>query len=302
MRLKHIAYSGVVALSLASLALFAAQADERGDKQFREAQAVGSTLEIHVTDSGRVLVRGAKVTSISGSTINATATWGSAVFNWGVVTDSSTEWVRRSGGNSSISEVSVGDFISFQGALDTTVASPITVKAKVVKDWSIQKRHGAFSGSVKNVDGTAKTFVLASEERGDVVVKVLDSTKIKKGKDAGVFTDITVGIKLTAAGLYNDQTKILEADEIKIHAPAAIRTTLEGKIKTAPGSAKPTTMIVTAGDKDYTVSISVDTSVLGNLWLVANLSSFKVGDKVRVYGTVNTDLAVDATVIRNTSI
>lgn len=302
---KRIAYTTAAAVTLASsLALFAAQANEGGDKQFREAQAVGSTLEIHVTDAGKVLVRGAKVTSVAGATINATATWGSTVFNWAVVTDSGTEFVRRFGGASGTSEISAGDFISFQGVLDTTVASPITVKASVVKDWSIQKKRGSFYGTVSSVDVSAKSFVLASEDRRDITVKVTDSTKIVKGNETtvGAFSDITVGAKLTAAGLYNNQTKILEADGIKIHLATAIRTTLEGKIKSVAGQSPPTSMVITSGDKDYTVNISTDTSILNKLWLAGLLSGFHTGDKVRVYGTVNANLTVDATVVRSLSL
>lgn len=303
--MKNIAYAGTVALFLASLALFVVQADneqERGEKQFKEAQAIGSTLEIHITDKGKVLVRGAKVASISGNTINTTITWGSAIFNWAVVTDSSTEFVRRYGGASGVSEISVGDFISFQGALDTSVASPITVKAKIVKDWSIQKVRATFYGIVKSVDATAKSFVLASEDKGDITVMVSDSTKIKKGSGTGVFADIAIGAKVTAAGLFNNLSKVLEANEIKIHLPTAIRTTLEGKIKSISATTSPATIVVTSEDKDYTVNVSIGTSILNKSWLKADLSSFKVGDKIRVYGTVNADLTVDATVVRNTSL
>ena len=301
MKIKYLAYSGIMALSLASLALFTA-ADENGEKQLKEARSVGSTLEIHVTDNGKVLVRGAKVTSVSGNTINASTTWGSAVFNWAVVTDSSTEWVRRFGGASAISEVSVGDFISFQGVLDTTIGSPITVKARVVKDWSIQKKHASFYGLIKSVDASAKTFVLTSEDKGDISVKISDTTKITKGNTVGTFSDITVGSKVTASGLYNTESKVLEADSVKIHLPTAIRTTLEGKIKSITGTTPPTTIIVTSKNKDYTVNVSVDTSILSALWLTSNLNSYHVGDGIRVYGTVNADLTVDATVIRNVSI
>ncbi|MDO8664304.1 MAG: hypothetical protein Q7K44_02020 [Candidatus Liptonbacteria bacterium] len=301
MKTKYIAYAGTVVLSLASLALFAA-ADENGEKQLKEARSVGSTLEIHITDNGKTLIRGAKVTSVSGNTINASATWGSVVFNWAVVTDSSTEFIRRYGSASKISEISIGDFISFQGALDTTVGSPVTVKARIIKDWSIQKKHASFYGLVKSTDTSAKGFILTSEDKGDISVKVSDTAKITKGNVAGVFADITVGAKVTASGLYNTESKILEADTVKIHLPTAIRTTLEGKIKSITGTAPPTTLVVTSKDKDYTVNVSVDTSVLNALWLASNLSAYHVGDGARVYGTVNADLTVDATVIRNVNI
>ena len=96
-------------------------------------------VSINFGENGRVAVSGAKVTSVSGGTINATTGFGSVNFTWSVATDGSTKFTRRPGGISSISEISVGDVISFSGSLNTAVASPLTVKASSVKDWSIQK-------------------------------------------------------------------------------------------------------------------------------------------------------------------
>jgi hypothetical protein len=84
---------------------------------------------------------------------------------WNVVTDPSTSIIRRYGGSSLLSEISVGDYISFNGPLDTTKATA-TVNAKTVKDWSIQKRHADFSGSITSVATSTSSFVLQTKERG----------------------------------------------------------------------------------------------------------------------------------------
>lgn len=271
---------------------------EDGMKQNKEAHANGSTLEVHILDSGKILVRGAKVTSVSGSTVNAATTWGSVSLAWAVNTDTSTEWVRRFGGSSSVSEISVGDFISFHGDLVTTTASPVTVNADVVKDWSIQKRHATFNGTVKSVDAANMKFVISSEDRGDVNVSVSSSTKIMKGDSVAAFADIAVGARVMAGGLYDSVSKVLSADMVKIYMPEAVRTTLEGTIKAVNASS----LVITTEDKDYTVNIGADTSVLNSIWLKTILGNFKVGDNIRVYGTVNANLTVDATVVRDTSL
>ena len=223
----------VTSLSVASMALANDRQEnsdsmkhDEGMKNKDEAHAAGSTLEVHFLDNGKVLVRGAKVTDVSTSAniVHAVTSWGSVTLNWAVAVDNNTEMIRRFGGKSLLSEISVGDFLSFQGGLETTVAAPYTVHATVLKDWSIQKRS------------------------------------------------------------------------------IAVKTTIEGTIKSISGTGVPTTLVLTAGNKDYTIKIDANTSLLNTLWLRATLDSgFHVGDKVRVYGAVNTDMTVDATVVRDTS-
>lgn len=316
MKIKNVMYGavGVVALvaSLSTASMAVATDEMRGGDMMKrgemmqrdQVRAIGSTLEVHFLDNGKVLVRGAKVTGVNGTTVNAVTAWGSVVLNWAIMTDGNTEIIRRYGGKSVISEISVGDFVSFQGSLDTTVSASYTVHATVLKDWSIQKRSATFYGTVKTVNsstGSLMTFVLATEERGDQTIMVTSSTKIMKGIVPGVFADIVVGAKITTRGLWDNVANTLQADEIKIHSPGVVRTTIEGTIKSIAGTTAPTTMILTAGGKDYTVKIDANTSLLNTLWLRTTLETFHVGDKIRVYGAVNTDATVDATILRNTS-
>ena len=230
MKTKKISYILSAALILGSLAFFgfvSANNDRNGEDngnsvQAKEAHVNGSTLEVHISDNGKVLVRGAKVTSVSGSIVSAVTSWGSLNINWTVNVMSDSKMIRKSGNSSSLSEILVGDFISFQGNLVTTSSSPIVVNASVIKNWSAQKN-------------------------------------------------------------------------------VPVRTTVEGKLKSLTSTSIPTSIVVTSGDKDYTVNIATDTSVLNSSWLKATLSSFKVGDKVRAYGTV-TNLTMSATVVRDTNL
>lgn len=119
--------------------------DHGNSEQAIEVHQRGSALEVHISDKGKVNVRGAKVTAISGNTINASVIWGSVSLNWGVNVLPETRLVKKFGAASIISEISVGDIIGFQGSLITTSASPIMVNATIVKDWSIQKKNVSFS-------------------------------------------------------------------------------------------------------------------------------------------------------------
>ncbi|MFA5841217.1 MAG: hypothetical protein WC847_03050 [Candidatus Paceibacterota bacterium] len=217
-------------LILSSLAFFGyASADndksneDRGkSEQSKEAHMRGSTLEVHISDKGKVDVRGAKVTAISGNVITASTSWGVANLVWSVNVSSDTNIVRLYGGKSLVSEISVGDFVSFKGNLVTTSASPIIVNATMVKDWSIQVRNASFNGTVKSVDVPNSKFVFSFNKNGDITVTTSASTKFTKGEVAGVFADVIVGAKISTKGLYDSQLKQLNASEVKVKIPEVV--------------------------------------------------------------------------------
>lgn len=299
---------GAMALALVmSLGLaHSAFADNDHDQQNREARRAGTTLEIHVTDSGKVLVRGAKVTGVTGSVVTATTAWGNAVATWTVNTGSTTQLVRRYGGAmTSLSEITIGDFVSFSGTIATGATSPFVVDAKVLKDWSIQKKNATFEGTITSVDGANSSFVLTSNNRGAVTVKVATTTEIKKDSTSGTFADIIAGLRVTATGLYNNVNSTLEATHVKVKTANPVQTqatTIEGTLVSLAGTTAPTTFTMQSRGTTYTVSVATTTSVLNRNWLSATLSQFVVGNTVRVYGVINPDATVQATVVRNTSI
>lgn len=100
------------------------------------ARAVGSKLEVSIADSGRVIVRGAEVTDISTDEIRARTEWGGTSLTWTVDTNADTVFVTKSGSGSDLDEISVGDYISFSGALNEDQAT-LTVTADAVKNWSL---------------------------------------------------------------------------------------------------------------------------------------------------------------------
>ncbi len=288
-----------------------ARGNEGGDakKHEEEAKAVGSTLEVHITNNGKVLVRGAKVTAISGNVITANTLWGSANMVWVINSDTAkTKHVRRFGGSSTISEIAIGDFLSFQGVLVTATASPLTVDATIIKDWSNQKKNANFEGTVSSVTGTS--FLLATKKSGNVTVNTTATTSIiKKIGDhnpeiAGVFADITVGSKIQTSGVLNNLTNILDANKVVIKNQVAVipAPQVVGVIKTIAGTTAPTTFVFTSGGIDYTAKVSATTTLFTNSNVATTLTSFVIGQNVQVFGTVNADLSIDSPSIKNLSL
>ena len=100
------------------------------------AKSVGSKLEVSIADNGRVIVRGAEVTSVSGGTIRAETEWGATSLQWTVNTDAGTDFVTKSGSGSELDDIAVGQYVSFSGMIDGS-GTALTVDADTVKNWSL---------------------------------------------------------------------------------------------------------------------------------------------------------------------
>ncbi len=265
--------------------------------------AVGSTLESHINNDGSVLLRGAKIASVGSSSLVVTQTWGSYVATWNVIVDPSTELLRRYDGASSLAEFTVGDYVAVKGSLDGVGATP-SVRATIVRDYSIQKKNASFSGTVSSVDAAQSSFVLATQNRGNILVSVSSSTVIKEGGASAAFSAIQAGKRITlASGLWNNLTNTMQASKVEIYQNKALleKRTFEGTMKSLAGSTTPTTLVLTVGTTDFTVNVSSGISIIGKNWLPLPLSSFVIGDKVRVYGAVQPAnmTVIDASIVRN---
>lgn len=301
-------------IPLALIPLFAftfvgiAKADNDHGRDNELRRASGSTLEVHINDNGKTLVRGAKVTAVSGSVITATTTFGTNVMTWTVNTTSNTQFVRKFGGVSSTAEIQVGDFLSFSGMLSTT-ATGLTVDATIVKDWSIQARNDSFKGTISSIDATTLSFVLASENRGNITVKTATTTQIKKGNLVITFADLHVGDKIDKTdGLYNNLTLTLTANSVKVKADQSQGNgnqnsqVFEGTLQSLSATTTPTTLALMVGGTSYTVNIPTGISILNKNWLITSLTTFQVGDTVRVYGALQSGTTIiDASVVRDAS-
>lgn len=122
-------------LAITSILMFAFVADAEARSQ--GPHTVGSKLEIAISDAGRVIVRGAQVTQVSGSTITARTEWGPTALTWTIITDTETDFVTKGGSGSDLDSLSVGHYVSFSGQLDDSSAS-FMVDADAVRNWSLE--------------------------------------------------------------------------------------------------------------------------------------------------------------------
>lgn len=177
-------------------------------EHMRDAHQRGTTLEMHIYDNGKVLVRGAKVSSVSGATINASVAWNTTTVNWMVNTNPSTHIIQRAGKNVGIGSIAAGDVISFSGTLVSGSNGTFTMNAGTVKDWStiiVPSAKTTVQGTVKTIPGNAAptTFVMTVNGT-DYTVKVSAGTSVLNNKwlQTGL-TTIRTGDSIRVYGLFN---------------------------------------------------------------------------------------------------
>jgi hypothetical protein len=99
-----------------------------------------TTLEVHIAQNGLVLLRGARIEKIQGTTLVVSTAWGSTEFNWSLETNASqygphsfgTRVMTRDGSKLGLSELAVGDRITVTGTLDTAAQGP-TIRADTLR-------------------------------------------------------------------------------------------------------------------------------------------------------------------------
>ncbi len=198
-----------------------------GGKNTDNRSLSAQRVEIAVNASGNVLVRGAKVTGINGSTLTVSTTAGASTLSWAVTTDSSTAFVTSSGSGSSLAQITVGDTVSFAGAL---TGSGLAVKATAVKDWTLGASERSISGTVQTVNSTSTSLVLGNgngkdndNDRDDKVkatIQFTGSTRIVLNGATTTFASIQTGDKVKATGTMNADRTVLTATSVTVIRPA----------------------------------------------------------------------------------
>src|SRR3989344_1609539 len=201
-------------LVMAALALFPATA-AYADNDKSNSNKSGSGVEVNLSSNGSALVRGAKVTSVSSSTINATTNYGSSSLSWTVKTDGTTNFTANKGGTAGLAQIAVGDTVSFSGSLDQAV-SGLTVNAKVVKDWTHVESKKTLSGIVTSISATLNSFTVSHDDATTSVQTNSDTKfKLSNGTD-GTFASIFLNAKVKVKGLFNASSSVLTATEVDI--------------------------------------------------------------------------------------
>lgn len=154
-------------------------------------------------------IRSGTVTAISGTTLTVTHGDKSYTIN----TNSKTKFKRRFWGDSSLSEISVGDKVNVVGVF--TDNNKTTILAKWIRDVSIQKRHGTFFGTVSSK--ASDNFVLKSKNRGIQTVFINSGTEfIGRNNSPISYSDLEVGHRVRVKGVWDRKlNKIIELREVK---------------------------------------------------------------------------------------
>ncbi len=133
---KNLLVSAAVLLAgLAAIGVLMLASVHQAQAHEANKRPAGTTLEVSITDAGKVLVRGAEVTAVSENSISARTEWGASALNWTVETDGDTSFLGRDGSGLDENDIAIGDTVSFSGSLDTN-GSTFTVDADAVKNWS----------------------------------------------------------------------------------------------------------------------------------------------------------------------
>lgn len=141
MNIKYLLASGAT-LALV-FALAASPAFAKNDSHSKTTE-VRSGTSVAIGNNGGVLVRGAEVTAVSGSTVTARTTWGDTSVSWTVQTDGDTDFIDLGGDGSALADVNVGETISFSGYIDTDDGA-FSVDADVLRNWSEGEKHDSRS-------------------------------------------------------------------------------------------------------------------------------------------------------------
>ena len=217
--------SVAVASALAFLPIIASA--NEGNSKGKDRLAAAQRVEVAINASGNVLVRGAKVTGISGSTLTVTTTAGASTLSWAVTTDSSTVFVTSAGSGSSLAQISVGDTVSFAGVLTGT---GLSVKASAVKDWTLGANQRSISGTVQSVNSASTSLVLGNGNGKDndndkddkirATIQFTGSTLIVLNGATTTFASIQTGDKVKATGTMNEGSTVLTATMVTVTRPA----------------------------------------------------------------------------------
>jgi len=182
-----------------------------------------------------VVAGGATVKTNTSGVLTVDVEFGVSAVALTVKTTANTKVFRHyDGKGSTVAEISVGDIISFNGALDTTAAS-LTVTADKIKDYSMQRAGANYGGVVSELkieegsDGKVGSFKLPLVNQADkfITVFVNATTKITSTSSSLKLSDIKNGdFVVSATGIVNTQKNELRAVHIKFSTGKTTQTRL----------------------------------------------------------------------------
>lgn len=186
--------------------------EEINQKMKEQKQTIIDKVKEQVKDKLKLIrsIINGTYQTFSGNTLTVTDKEG----NTHVVTvTSDTKIVRRFGGKSELSEFSTGDELNIIGRY--TDQSKATFEAQIIRNRSIQKRFGAFIGTVTQVNGD--NIVIDTVNRGTLTVYFSSNTKFTNRKEESMtVSEVKVDHKIRVKGIYDKTlSKLTEVEQIK---------------------------------------------------------------------------------------
>lgn len=159
--------------------------------------------------SGHVALTNGELTAINGTSLTVSKENKS----YTVLTDDKTQVRRKFWGKSELAEFSIGDKLNVVGTW--TDETQTTIQARLIRNLSIQRRHGVFFGTVTSKTDTG--FITDTIRRGNQTVIVDSETEyVNRRQESIGFADIAVGHRVRIRGLWDSTlSKITEVSQIK---------------------------------------------------------------------------------------
>ncbi|MFA6421568.1 MAG: hypothetical protein WCW45_05075 [Patescibacteria group bacterium] len=146
-------------------------------------------------------VRWVTLTAMNGTALTVTTTTGKT---FQLQVTANTRLYRRLGAVSALSEFQVNDWLQAVG--EWTDNSQTSMSALVIRNQSIQRYRGTFTGSVVSVNSAGNSFVFQPNKRTDQqTVTITSETKVYGQNKQQVITlaDMKIGDKVVVRGLWD---------------------------------------------------------------------------------------------------
>lgn len=150
----------------------------------------------------KIAITNGQITAIAGTTLTVEKNGQTYTVLTGEFVRCTTRFLRRFWGRSTLAEMAVGDLVHVIGYWQDEEKT--TIEACLIRDKSIQKRHGVFVGTVVSLTASGWVMDPVGEKRPNQTVTVSSSTKFVNRKNQPITqADIQVGHRVRVKGLWN---------------------------------------------------------------------------------------------------
>lgn len=247
--------------------------------------------------SGSTTVIGT-LTAMSGVSAPATLTLTAGATTYTVEVTLTTKIVRRFDGSSDLNEFLIGDKLQVKGKLSDSTANIIS--ATWIKDLSVQRAGGTFHGNIVTLDCTNNKFTYKPDKRVEQTVYLSTNTKIIRGGEKIVCTDLKNGERAIVIGLWRQASKRIDADRVIVNMKTIAGTLT--KIELTNSGLPATLTVLHKNGQTWTVNVTSSTKLFRRYMGTATIDEFMVGDKIEARGSQGTGNVINAKVVRDNSV